>query len=263
MRGIIGDCFIEMVDRKIIHTFTVVTFIAVLAVLFSSKMDIELHVSGDVEMESMADLLRNPITKAFSAFMKLVLFLIVMASAAVVPNMLVKGRADFYLSKPLSRTSLFLNKLFGIWLVYGGLMILSGAITYLAMVVVFGLFDWKIIYLFILNLVSFIIWLSVTATAGIVSGSTAMCIMSAFLVWVAQLILRLHEQIKALLGSSPISYIVDTLYYIMPKTGEIGDLTESLALGKSVASWMPLYSSLIFAVVLIYLAARIFNRKDY
>jgi ABC-type transport system involved in multi-copper enzyme maturation permease subunit len=263
MRGIIGDCFVEMVDRKIIHVFAVVTVLAVLAVLLSSQMDMEFHVSGDLDMQPMTDLMRNPVIIAISTFMQFLLFLIVMASAGVVPNMLVRGRADFYLSKPLSRISLLLNKLFGIWLTYGVVMTLTGVITYIMIVLVFGLFDWKIISLFALNLVSFVIWLSITTTVGILSGSTAMSIMSAFLIWVAQLILGLHEQIKAFLDSKTAGFIVDVLYYIVPKTGEIRDITESLALGKPVYTWMPLYSSLIFALVLVYLAAGVFKRKDY
>ncbi len=263
MRGIIKDCIIEMVDRKIIHVFAVVTLLAVLVVLLSSKMAMEFHVSGDLEMQSMTDLMRNPVTKAISTFMEFLLFLVVMASAGVVPNMLVKGRTDFYLSKPLSRTSLFLNRLFGIWLTYGVVMTLSGAIIYITMVLVFGLFDWKIFSLFILNLISFMVWLSITTTVGIVSGSTAMSIMSAFLLWVAQFILKLHEQIKAFLDSKPVGFIVDALYHVVPKTGEIGEISESLALGKPVNSWLPLYSSVIVSAAVICLAITVFKRRDY
>jgi hypothetical protein len=118
-------------------------------------------------------------------------------------------------------------------------------------------------YVFVLGLVSLFIWLSITTTVGIVTGSTAMSIMSAFLVWVAQAIFVWHEHIKGVLESKPVGYVVDSLYYILPKTGEVSAITNACALGKPVESWMPLYSSLIFSVALVILAVVVFKRKNY
>lgn len=263
MRGMTRDCVVEMFDRKTIYLFAAVTFIAVVIALLSPKMEVEFHATGNVDMGSVGDFLTNPVTKVLSTFLKFMVFLAVMASAGLVPNMLAKGRADFYLSKPISRTSLFLNKLFGIWLVYGGTIVLGGILTYAALVSAHGFFDWKILYVFALGLVSLFIWLSITTTAGIVSGSTVMSIMSAFLVWVAQVILYWHEQIRQFLGSKPVGYVVDGLYYIFPKTGEVSTIANACAFGKPVESWMPLYSSLIFSVALVTLAVIIFKRKNY
>jgi len=263
MRGITRDSVVEMFERKAVYVFAGVTLIAVVIILLMPKMEIEFHATGNVDIGGISDLLRNPITKAFSTYLSFMVFLAVLATAGLVPNMLIKGRADFYLSKPMSRSSLLLNKLFGIWMVYGGLIVFCGIITYAVAVGVHGFFEWKVLYLFALNLVSFLVWLCITITTGIISGSGVISIMTAFLFWVAQVILRYHEQIKAFLESKPLGDIVDVLYYIVPKPGEIDGLANSLALGKPVASWMPLYSSLIFSAALICLAVVIFKRKDY
>lgn len=263
MRGITRDCVVEMFDRRTIYLFVGVTLIALVIIVLTPKMEIEFHATGNIDVGPMTDLLRNPVTKVLGAFLSFMVFLAVLATAGLVPNMLIKGRADFFLSKPISRTSLLLSKMFSIWVVYGGTIVLCGVTTYAVAVWVHGFFDWKVLYLFVLNLASFFVWLSITITAGIVSGSNAISIMSAFLFWVAQAILRFHEQIKGFLASKPVGYIIDALYYVVPKTGEIGDLTDALALGKPVESWMPLSSSLMFSVALICLAAVIFKRKDY
>jgi ABC-type transport system involved in multi-copper enzyme maturation permease subunit len=129
MKGITRDCVVEMFDRKTVYLFAAVTFIAVVLALLSPKMEMEFYATGDIDMGSMGDFLTNPVTKVLSTFLAFMVFLVVMASAGLVPNMLAKGRADFYLSKPISRTSLLLNKLFGIWLVYGGTIVLCGILT--------------------------------------------------------------------------------------------------------------------------------------
>jgi ABC-type transport system involved in multi-copper enzyme maturation permease subunit len=263
MRGIVKDTVTEMFDRKVHFLFIVMTLVAVVAALIGSGMDIELNMSGANDMQSVMELMGNPITRGISVFLWLMVFLTVMASAGLIPTMFMKGRADFYLSKPVSRTALLLNKLLAIWLVYGGAMVISGLIVYCVMVAVYGLFDGKVVFLFVLNLVRLFIWLSITVTVGIVSGSTTMSIIAAFLTWVAQLLLRDHNQIKAFFNSQPVGYVIDTLYYIIPKMGEIGELTDSLALGKPIESWQPLFTSLMFAVVLVYVATIVFNRKDY
>ncbi len=263
MRGITRDCVVEMFDCKILYVFFTVTLVAVLVVLLSSNMEIEFHSMGNVDMGPMTDILRNPVTKALSTYLSFLVFLAVLATAGLMPNMLIKGREDFYLSKPISRSALFLNKLFGIWAVYGAIVVLCGVVTYAVAVWVHGFFDWKVLYLFGMNLVSFFIWLSIITAAGIIAGSNSISIMTAFLFWVAQAILGFHEQIKEFLGSKPVGYLADALYYIVPKTGEIDQLTDAVALGKPVTSWMPLYSSLMFSFALICLVIVIFKRKDY
>jgi len=263
MRGLFRDTITDLLDRKVHLLFAAVTGIAVAAVLVSSRMEIELTMSGTENMESMMELIGNPLTRALSIFLWFVVFLIVMASAGLIPTMFMRGQAEFYLSKPVSRTSLLLNKLLAIWLIYGGVMVFAGAIVYGVTVLVYGLFDWKILFLFALNLVRIFIWLSITVTVGVVSGSTTMSIITAFLVWIAQFILLMHDQIKVIVSSQIFGYVVDTLYYIVPKMSQIGNLADALALGKPVESWQPLFTSLLFSVVLIYVATLVFNRKDY
>ena len=263
MKGITRDCIVEMFDRKTIYIFLVVTGITILITLFTPRPNIEIQMSGNAEMDTMVNWLHNPATKALSIFLSFMVFLTVLATAGLIPNMLGKGRADFFLSRPISRSALLINKITGIWVVYGSTLVLCGIVSYAVMLVVGGTFDGKVIYLFALNLISFLIWLSITSTAGIISGSGSLSIMTALMVWAAQAILVWHQQIKDLIDSRIFGYALDITYYIVPKTGEINNLTDSLALGKTVESWMPLYSSLIFSIVIVFFAVVVFKRKNY
>lgn len=263
MRGLVRDSLVEMFDRKTVWIFLAVTLIGVVVAVLTPQVDMEIRMEGNMDFGPLGDYLRNPVTMALSGFLAFVVFLTVMATAGVIPTMLVRGRADYYLSKPISRTGLLLNKTLAIWLVYGAMILLCGVICYVTLVLVHGFFDWRVLYLFGLYLVSLFIWLSVTITVGVVSGSTAIAMMSAFLVWVAQKILHFHEEINAFVDSQPVSYVIDALYYIVPKTGELASLIDTLALGKPVDSWLPLYSSLMFAFACMVLAVVIFKRKNY
>ena len=263
MRGLVRDSVVEMFDRKTVWIFLAVTLIGVVVAVLTPQVDMDIRMEGNMDFGSLGDYLRNPVTMALSGFLAFVVFLTVMATAGVIPTMLVRGRADYYLSKPISRAALLLNKTLSVWLVYGAMIMLCGVIFYIALVLAHGLFDWRVLYLFGLYLVSLFIWLSVTITVGVVSGSTAIAMMSAFLVWVAQKILHFHEEINAFVDSRPVGYVIDALYYIVPKTGELAGLIDALALGKPVDSWLPLYSSLMFAFACTVLAVVVFKRKNY
>ncbi|HQL25224.1 MAG TPA: hypothetical protein PKY95_12460, partial [candidate division Zixibacteria bacterium] len=107
------------------------------------------------------------------------------------------------------------------------------------------------------------VWLSVTAFSGILTGSFAVSIMMAFVMWIAQVLLQYHEAVQNVIGSRFVTGIVSGLYYVLPKTSQLGEVTQSLALGRPVESWLPLWSSLLFAVVLVGITVAMFERKDY
>jgi ABC-type transport system involved in multi-copper enzyme maturation permease subunit len=177
--------------------------------------------------------------------------------------MLVAGRAEFYLSKPMSRTSLIMNKLFGTFLAYGIIVVVFGLVGYASLYFVHGVSSPNLIWVFVLNMISLFIWLSITSFAGIVFGSTSMAIVTAALVWVAQLVLQGREFAIQLVDSKAVEIILDVLYYIVPNTGELSDITIAVAIDSTVTSWVPVWSSVAFAAVLLIITLVIFNKKNY
>jgi len=261
VRGLVRDIFDEMIHGKILYVFGVITLFAVLAALGSGQIEFQLDITT-VGMSDLDRIVGNPVLRGCDTYMSVLVFLVVMATAGLIPNMFVKGRADYYLSKPISRTRLLLARSFGIWLVYGAMITASLLICYFAACFSFADFNFRIIYVIIVNLLMFFIWLSITVTAGILTGSTAFSIMAAFMVWVTQKILSWHEIVGQITDSKITKAVVDTLYYIFPKPGQISDMTIEIVAGR-VDSWMPLYSSLIFATILFTFAVYQFRKKDY
>jgi ABC-type transport system involved in multi-copper enzyme maturation permease subunit len=261
MKGMIRDCVMELLDRRVVYVYAVITVIAVMGTVGSSLMEIRFQGVG-VEADQMNRALGNPLMMGHSMYMYVLIFLSVMATAGLIPRMLARGSADFYLSKPMSRAQLLLSKVFAVWLVYGSAMVLSFLVNYIVSAAVFGLFSFRILYIIALDLLALLIWLSVTAFAGIVTGSSSLAMMAAFLVWLTQKILHYHDFPKRFIDSKVVTYLIDGLYYVFPKTGEISDLVNELASGGA-SSWMPLYTSLLFAAVLMFVTVLIFRKKDY
>ncbi len=265
MRGIARDTGVEMLDRKTIYIFLVVTVITMLIIMGSGSIEFNLGVQtgGEVDVDQVNEMFGNPLMRMYSSFLTFLVLLGVMATAGLIPGMLVKGRADYYLSKPISRSSLLFYKACSMWLVYSAVIVICGVVCYLTLWAVHGTYDAGFMTLTIMNLVSFFIWLSVTVFAGIAFGSTGMVIMTAFVIFILQWLLGFYEQIASFIGSGAVESIIKVFYYVIPKTGEISDLSLKLALGGRIDSWMPLYSSLAFALVLFFAASWLFNRKNY
>jgi len=60
-----------------------------------------------------------------------------------------------------------------------------------------------------------------------------------------------------------INGILDGAYYVLPKHSQLASLFERLVDGQAVVSWLPLWSSLAFAGVLMVFASSLFERTDY
>lgn len=261
MRGILSDTISEMLDRKMLWIYAGVTLLGLLVILATRSVEMQFQTEG-IDMQAMNEAFGSPRLWLYNKFMYYLVFLSVLVTAGLVPNMLAKGRVDYYLSKPLSRKQWLLTKVLSVWIVYGGVMSLVMLVQGAAGAAAFGVVDFGMIYIILTNLLAFFIWLSVTTFAGVFSASAPMSILAVFLLWILQQILSLHDMINEFLDSALIEKGIDILYYIVPKTIEISEGTLRLADGGSV-DWMPLYSSAAFAVALLYLTVYMFNRKDY
>jgi ABC-type transport system involved in multi-copper enzyme maturation permease subunit len=263
MKGIARECVVELFDRKVVFLFAAVTLMAIMVIYLFGVSEIHIETHGDGAAAQVPGFLRDPQVYILATFLSLLVFQAVMATAGLVPNMLVRGRADYYLSKPISRAALLVHKLFGIWLVYGALIAVCAIVATLAVWLIHGVFVGGVFYLLVLRLILLFIWLSVTVLAGVLSGSATVSIMAAFIVYILQWILQNHELITGFFHQPAVTFLVDFLYYLLPKANQVGDMATALAVGRPVEDWLPLWSSLALSFILIYLAVAVFRRRDY
>ncbi len=207
----------------------------------------------------------------FSAFLYLVgTFLALFATAHLVPRLQEKGTIDLYLSRPVGRVALLLSRY------AGGLLLAAANLLYLIgsmwLIVV-----WKTHVFHPRFLLSGLVILFAVATLlafafliGVVTSSTGVSLMATYAVFFLSAILVARERIAAAVSTETAARIVKGLYWILPKTAEIGQATVALVAGKEAPArladvhYLAVYgSTAIFGAAALALSAFLFSRKDF
>ena len=207
----------------------------------------------------------------FSAFLYLVgTFLALFATAHLVPRLQEKGTIDLYLSRPVGRVPLLLSRY------AGGLLLAAANLLYLIgsmwLIVV-----WKTRVFHPRFLLSGLVILFAVATLlafafliGVITSSTGVSLMATYAVFFLSAILVARERIAAAVSTETAASIVKGLYWILPKTAEIGQATVALVAGKEApprladVHYLAVYgSTAAFGVAALALSAFLFSRKDF
>jgi hypothetical protein len=265
VRGIAIDTLIEMVDRKIIWLFVGAIVLGLLGVLISTGVQgqLQFDTTGGYDSGDFGDVFSDPILRIFHGFGSFLLFLAVFSCVGLVPRMLAPGRAEFYLSKPISHQSLLLYKMTSTFVVYGGLVFGSGFIVYVFFAAVFGTFDWSVVVMFLFFLVPFAFWLTIIVFFGLLSGSTVMAVIAAFAFWMAEKVIAFRDIFKELIDVKAGDVAVDIVYYALPKCTASSNILRTLASQNEVSDWTPLWTTALFSAVMLYLSLWLIRRKDF
>jgi ABC-2 type transport system permease protein len=207
----------------------------------------------------------------FSGFLYLVgTFLALFATAHLVPRLQEKGTIDLYLSRPIGRARLLLSRY------AGGLLLAASNVAYLIgsmwLIVV-----WKTHVLHPRFLLSGVIILFTIATLmalafliGVVTSSTGVSLMATYAVFFFAAILSAHDKISAAVSTELAARIVEGLYWVLPKTAELGQATVALVAGAEAperlahVDLLAVYgSTALFGVASLALASWLFSRKDF
>ena len=173
------------------------------------------------------------------------------------------GFIDLFISKPVSRLEILTGRFIGATLIVACnifyLMLFSAIILLLKT----GIWNWSYILAgFIIVLTFMILYTLMTFLSLLTKSGPFSLMLTYFIVFMSPLLIP-RDQIYALLSSKVYAYILDGLYYFLPKTTELGNLTRIIVSGQQVASWMPLWSSLLFAVFILSVSTYIFQRKNF
>jgi ABC-type transport system involved in multi-copper enzyme maturation permease subunit len=207
----------------------------------------------------------------FSGFLYLVgTFLALFATAHLVPRLQEKGTIDLYLSRPVGRVALLLSRY------AGGLLLAAANLVYLIgsmwLIIV-----WKTRVLHPRFLLSGAVILFTIAALmafafliGVVTSSTGVSLMTTYAIFFFSAILMAHDKISAAVSTETAARIVDGLYWILPKTAELGQATVALVAGSeaperlaNVAHFAVFGSTALFGIASLALASWLFARKDF
>jgi ABC-type transport system involved in multi-copper enzyme maturation permease subunit len=207
----------------------------------------------------------------FAGFLYVVgTFLAIFATAHLVPRLQEKGTVDLFLSRPVGRIPLLLSRYLG------GLLLSASNLVYL-LGAMWLIVIWKtrlvhprfflaagIILFGIAALMAFAFLI------GTLTSSTAVSIMATFALFFLSAILANHERIAAAVSSEATAQLVHGLYWVFPKTAELGTAVVALVLGdqgparvQRALTLQPFVTTGLFGAACLALACLRFRRKDF
>ena len=196
-------------------------------------------------------------------------FLAIFATAHLVPRLQEKGTIDLYLSRPVGRVRLLMSRyVAGLALAASNIVYLFGSIWLIVM--------WKthVVHprFFLAGAINLFVIATMLAFAfvvGVVTSSTGVSIMSTYaLFFFAPLLLALRRVSAAFSKEWQVS-LTDTLYWIVPKTAELGQAVFAYVAGDQmpqqfrVISPMLYVSTAAFGVGCLVLASWLFHKKEF
>jgi hypothetical protein len=255
----------ELMHRKTMWVFVAAVVVGVMGALLSTGIEasFQSNMPDDFDSDGFGDIIERPILSGFHFYIVILLFFAVMSTAGLLPSMLSPGRAEFYLSKPISHQTLLLSKLLSVFVVYGGMFLVSGLVVYLAFSVMNATFYVSVVYMMLLHVIVFGFWLTIIVFFGVLSGSTAMAMIMAFALWAAEKAMAAREFYKGLIDSDAGDFVVDGLYYLFPKGAASSDIMLDLAAGSRIADWSPLWTTGLFSLVMLLCSLWLIRRKDF
>ena len=228
----------------------------------------DVHMSGN---EISIEKLVLGFESGFSAVLYfLCTFLAIFATAHLVPRMQEKGTIDLYLSRPVSRLKLLLSRyVAGLVLAGSNVVYLIGSIWLIVMwkthVVHPRFFLAGAVILFVVAVL-----LAFAFVVGVVTSSTAVSIMTTYGLFFFAIMLAGHARIAAAVSKEWQAWLINTLYWIIPKTAELGEAVVAYVSGNQVPEQVaaalspaPFLTTAAFGVVCLALASWLFQRKEF
>lgn len=193
------------------------------------------------------------------------LFLSIFATADLIPHMLERGRIDLFLSKPLSRVQLLLSKYLGcLSIVFFNVLYLVVA-SWLVLSIKTGVWKFGFLGSGLIIVFAFAVYLALIVLIGVMTRSSAMAIMLSYgIVFLTQPLAYVHNIPPSFERVYPkLCFTLKTLYWILPKTWELGSMSRALVGDGRISAWQPVWTSAAFGGVMLALAGFYFVRKDY
>ncbi len=207
----------------------------------------------------------------FSGFLYVVgTFLAVFATAHLVPRLQEKGTVDLYLSRPVGRVPLLLSRY------VAGLLLAAANVVYLiGSVWLIVIWKTRVVHVRFLLAGAIVLFgiaalLAFAFLIGVATSSTGVSIMATFALFFLGAILAGHDRIAAALSSGFWAGVVQALYWVLPKTAELGRAVVALVLGdegprrlREGLTLAPFLTTGLFGLAALSTASWLFRRKDF
>jgi ABC-2 type transport system permease protein len=207
----------------------------------------------------------------FSVFLYfLCTFLAIFATAHLVPRMQEKGTIDLYLSRPVSRVKLLMSRyIAGLILAGSNVLYLMGSI-WLIVIWKTGVVNFRFMLGGLIIFMVIAVLLAFAFLIGVITSSTAVSIMTTYGLFFFGLMLAAHDKIAAAVSKEWQANTIETLYWIFPKTAELGQAVVAFVGGSELPEQVlkvltpaPFLTTAAFGVGSLILASYLFTRKEF
>ncbi|WP_457654191.1 ABC transporter permease [Rhodocaloribacter sp.] len=184
------------------------------------------------------------------------------ATAPLITGLLERGRIDLLLSKPLGRTRIFTGHLLGVWLTAAVLAAYLIGAVWLVMSLKSGVWNVSFLRAVPIIVVMFGVMYGVVVFLGVMTQSTALSLITAYgLIFVSAIFTARDTLVTQI--NPPWRQVFEASYHVLPNFIEVTGIVAKLAGSEPVASWYPLWSSMLFGAVLYLGAALWFHHRDF
>jgi ABC-type transport system involved in multi-copper enzyme maturation permease subunit len=271
MSGLVRDTFREAFARKIFWGLFGLSTLMILFFLFLLKIDVAEGAIASMSlfgMTSSRQLEVHHLVRRFHAGIATFLytwgmFLAAFASAGLVPSVLEPGRIELLLSKPVRRWEILVGRY------TGNVLIIFLNISYLVLGV-WLIFGWKtgvwspgFLWTIATTTFIFAVLLSVVVLIGVAFESAALATMVTAGLMIVSPILAQTRLMDRLLSSDWTRWLWRTLYNCLPKVYDMGRMTLDLVRDNPASNPFAVWSSALFAAVMLGLGLFIFSRRDF
>ena len=269
--ALIRDTFREALARKIFWGLFGLSTLMILFFLFLMRIDVVEGALATVTLfgrtvdrtTDVTRLVRSTYAGIATFLYTWGMFLAVFASAGLIPSVLEPGRIELLLSKPVSRVHILLGRF------AGNVLVVATNITYLVLGVwlIFGIKTGIWSASFLISIVTtvfvFSVLLSVVVLVGVLFESAALATMITVGLMILSPILAQTSTVNRLLSSEWSRQLWNGIYYALPKVYDMGKMTLDVIARDRFDSWMPVWSSAMFAAVVLGTALWVFQKRDF
>ena len=268
--AIVIDTFREALARWIFIGLFTLSTLMILFFLFVMKIDLVEGATATISLMGLnsrsidaSRLVQNVYGGIATFLYTWGMGLTVFASAGLIPRVMEPGRIELILSKPVSRTHILVGRYIG------NIVVVAGNVCYLMVGVwtILGIKTgiWKpnFLYGILTTIFTFSVLLTVVTLVGVMVESTALATMVTTALMIVSPLLAQTGLAMRLLSSETSRAIWRGLYYALPKIYDMGTITLNAVRGQPIESWMPVWSSAMFGVVVMSASVAIFSRRNF
>lgn len=261
-RAIFIDTFWEIRSGKMLYIYGAVALFTafMLAIIPEIKIGGEDIFGSEMIGEGIIGGISGMFFEQFIGFM---IFLIYLGTAWLIPAFLKKGRVELALSKPIDRKSMLTQKYISLYFISILIMTVVSIIIWLVLSIRIDNFDTGIFSSLSAGYVEFFVIFSIIFAFGVITRSGAFALMSYFLVKIVSGLLASREIVYNFVNEGPLTYLLDTLYYILPKFKDMNESLKNFIADNPNIDYFPIWSTLLFALVLYAVTAWVFQKRDY